>query len=319
MRFLLVVLLATAMPSAWAGQDAADAWRVLEQAAKAARSLSYKGVFVYQAGNSSRSVQITHMNYGQGEYARIVMLDGQPREVLSQGSDVVIFSPREEKVIIEKRRGHNMFPAVLPSSLDSLKASYEARVGGSERVGGRIGRVIFLDARDKFRYGYKFWADQQNGLLLKYVTIDGSDRVMEKIAFNQIDLLDTHEMDWFQPHVDPDKTYVMEDHAPSRVLTEAGPWTLSELPPGYRKIDQMLSHVPGKAEPVPHLIFSDGLASVSLFIEPLAKGARPKSGHTVMGATHFYASVVDGRQVIAVGEVPEAAVEQIAHAISFQK
>lgn len=319
MRFLLVVILATALPSAWAGQDAVDAWRVLEQAAQAARQLSYKGVFVYQIGNSSRSVQITHMNYGQGEYARIVMLDGQPREVLSQGSDVVIFSPREEKVIIEKRRGHNMFPAVLPSSLKSLKASYEARLGGSERVGGRMGRVVFLDARDQYRYGYKFWADQQNGLLLKYVTMDGRDRIMEKIAFNQIDLLDTHEMDWFQPHVDPNKTYVMEERKASRVLTESDAWTLSDLPPGYRKIDQMLSHVPGKAELVPHLIFSDGLASVSLFIEPLDKGVRPKSGHSTMGATHFYARVVDSRQVIAVGEVPEVTVEQIAHAISFQK
>ena len=318
MRLLLVALLAAALP-AWAGQDAADPWKVLEQTARAARDLSYKGIFVYQAGNGSRSVQITHMNYGQGEYARIVMLDGQPREVLSQGSDVVIFSPREEKVIIEKRRGHNMFPALLPSSLDSLKTSYEARAGGNERVGGRMGRVIFLDARDKYRYGYKFWADQQNGLLLKYIAIDAQDRVMEKIAFSQLSLLDTHEMDWFQPNVDHDKAYVMEEHAPSKVLAEAEGWTLSNLPPGYRKIDQMLTRVPGKAEPVPHLIFSDGLASVSLFIEPLAKGARPKSGHSVMGATHFYASVVDGRQIITVGEVPEAAVEQIAHAINFQQ
>ena len=318
MRLLLVALLAAALP-AWAGQDAADPWKVLEQTARAARDLSYKGIFVYQAGNGSRSVQFTLMNYGQGEDARIVMLDGQPREVLSQGSDVVIFSPREEKVIIEKRRGHNMFPALLPSSLDSLKTSYEARAGGNERVGGRMGRVIFLDARDKYRYGYKFWADQQNGLLLKYIAIDAQDRVMEKIAFSQLSLLDTHEMDWFQPNVDHDKAYVMEEHAPSKVLAEAEGWTLSNLPPGYRKIDQMLTRVPGKAEPVPHLIFSDGLASVSLFIEPLAKGARPKSGHSVMGATHFYASVVDGRQIITVGEVPEAAVEQIAHAINFQQ
>ena len=319
MRFLLVALLAAALPPAWAGQDAADPWKVLEQAAHAARDLSYKGIFIYQAGTGSRSVQITHMNYGQGEYARIVLLDGQPREVLSQGNDVVIFSPREEKVIIEKRRGHNMFPALLPSSLDNLKTSYEARAGGSERVGGRMGQVIFLDARDKYRYGYKFWADQQNGLLLKYLTVDAQDRVMEKIAFSQLSLLDTHEMDWFQPNVDHDKAYVMEEHAPSKVLAESEGWTLSNLPPGYRKVDQMLTRVPGKAEPVPHLIFSDGLASVSLFIEPLAKGARPKSGHSAMGATHFYANVVDGRQIITVGEVPEAAVEQIAHAIDFQK
>jgi sigma-E factor negative regulatory protein RseB len=317
-RFLLVLVLAVPLPSAWAGQEA-DPWAVLEKAAHAARQLSYKGVFVYQAGDNSRSVQITHMNYGQGEYARIVMLDGLPREVFRQGSDVVIFSPRDEKVVIEKRRGHNMFPAVLPSSMDAIKATYQARAGSQERVAGRLGQVTFLDARDKFRYGYKFWTDRENGLLLKYMTMNEHGQIVERIAFNQVSLMDTREMDWFQPNVDPAKAYVMEEHTPSRILAELDGWTFSDLPPGYRKVDQMLSRVHGKAEPVTHVIFSDGLASVSLFIEPLVKGARPKNGHSAMGSTHFYADIINDHQIIVVGEVPEATVTQIARGISFNK
>jgi sigma-E factor negative regulatory protein RseB len=317
-RFLLVLVLAVPLPSAWAGQET-DPWVVLEKAAHAARQLSYKGVFVYQAGDNSRSVQITHMNYGQGEYARIVMLDGLPREVFRQGSDVVIFSPRDEKVVIEKRRGHNMFPAVLPSSMDAIKGTYQARAGSQERVAGRLGQVIFLDARDKFRYGYKFWTDRENGLLLKYMTMNEHGQIVERIAFNQVSLMDTREMDWFQPNVDPAKSYVMEEHTPSRVLAEIDGWTFSDLPPGYRKVDQMLSRVHGKAEPVTHVIFSDGLASVSLFIEPLVKGTRPKSGHSAMGSTHFYADIINDHQIVVVGEVPEATVTQIARGISFNK
>ena len=102
-RLLLGCLLATQFSYVQAAPEN-DPWLVLQKAAQAARELSYQGVFLYQSGNSSRSVQITHMNYGQGEYARIVVLDGTPREVLSQGNDVVIFSPRNEKVVIEKRR-----------------------------------------------------------------------------------------------------------------------------------------------------------------------------------------------------------------------
>ena len=318
-RFLLVVLLAAPLSTAMAAQNANDPWQVLEKASHAARDLSYKGIFVYQAGDSSRSVQITHMNYGQGEYARIVMLDGLPREVLSQGSDVVIFNPHDEKVVIEKRRGHNMFPALLPSNMDALKTTYQARVKGNERVGGRMGQVIFLEPRDNYRYGYKFWIDRENGLLLKYETINADDEILEKIAFNQLALLDTHEMDWFQPNVDHAKAYVMEERAPSKVLAEVEGLSLGSLPPGYRKIDQMLSQLQGRTKPITQLIFSDGLASVSLFIEPLAKGAQPKNGHTEMGATHFFANVVDGRQITVVGEVPEATVTQIARAISFDK
>ncbi|HEX5539477.1 MAG TPA: MucB/RseB C-terminal domain-containing protein [Methylophilaceae bacterium] len=313
----MLVLMLAAPLSALAGEAADDPWQTLEKASHAARDLSYKGVFVYQSGDSSRSVQITHMNYGQGEYARIVMLDGLPREVLSQGSDVVIFNPHDEKVVIEKRRGHNMFPALLPPHISALKTIYQARLGNNERIGGHMGQVIFLEPRDKYRYGYEFWVDRENGLLLKYVTVNENNEVMEKIAFNQVALLDTHEMDWFQPNVDHAKAYVMEDHAPSRVLAEVEGLSLGDLPPGYRKVDQMLTQLQGKAKPITHLIFSDGLASVSLFIEPLAKDAPPKNGHNAMGATHFYACVVDGRQITVVGEVPEATVAQIAHAIRF--
>ncbi|HZV99493.1 MAG TPA: MucB/RseB C-terminal domain-containing protein [Methylophilaceae bacterium] len=319
-RFLLACLLACQFNYVSAGQDSSDeAWLVLQKAAQAARELSYKGVFVYQAGANARSVQITHMNYGQGEYARIVVLDGLPREVLSQGNDVVIFSPRNEKVVIEKRRGQNLFPALLPSNMDVIKPSYVGRVVGQERVGGRDGVVVYLDPRDRYRYGYKFWADKEYGLLLKSMTTNERNEVMEQIAFNQLTLMETQSMDWFQPNVDPRKPYVMEDLPPPAKTVEADDWTISQLPPGYRKVDHVKRVVPGKPAPVTHLIFSDGLASVSLFIEPIVKGSRPKAGHTAVGATHLYATVIDGHQVVAVGEVPAATVSQIASAVSFKK
>ncbi|HEY8119369.1 MAG TPA: MucB/RseB C-terminal domain-containing protein [Methylophilaceae bacterium] len=319
-RLLLACLLATFCSFAFAGQDATDdPWLLLQKAAHAAHELSYKGLFVYQSGASARSVEITHMNYGQGEYARIVVLDGSPREVLSQGSDVVIFNQKNEKVIIEKKRGQNLFPALLPANMDPIKASYQVRVGGQERIGGRDGQIIFLDPRDRYRYGYKFWADREYGLLLKSMTTNERNEPMEQITFNQLALLSTQNMDWFQPKVDHGKNYVMEDAAPAPSAAEADNWTVSALPPGYRKIDQVKYMLPGKPAPVTHVIYSDGLASVSLFIEPLAQGAKSKIGHSVLGATSFYANVVDGYQIAVVGEVPEATVTQIANAVSFKK
>ncbi len=319
-RVLLACLLACQISFAFAGQDSVDdPWLVLQKAARAARELSYKGVFVYQAGPNTKAVQITHMNYGQGEYAHIVVLDGSPREALSQGSDVVIFSPRNEKVIIEKRHGKNLFPALLPANMDVIKHCYQARIGGLERIGGRDGQVVFLNPRDHYRYGYKFWADRKYGLLLKSMTINERNEPMEQIAFNQLTLLNTQNMDWFQPNVDLGKDYIMEETAPTDSTLAVNDWTVSQLPAGFRKIDQVTRMVPGKPAPVTHLVFSDGLAAVSLFIEPLSKGMRPKTGHTTMGATSFYAAIVDGHQIMVVGEVPETTVSQIASAVSFKK
>ena len=319
-RFLLVCLLANPFLFAFAGEDSVDdPWLVLQKAAHAARELSYKGIFTYQSLGSTKSVEITHMNSSQGEFARILVLDGSPREVLSQGTDAVISNTKNGKVVIEKHRGKNIFPALLPANMDAIKLSYQARTGGQERVGGRDGQIVFLDPRDHFRYSYKFWADREHGLLLKSLASNERNEVIEQIAFNQLQLLDTQNMDWFQPNVDNKKPYAMEEPVPVASSAEADSWTLAELPAGYHKIDQIKCIVPGKKNPVTHIIFSDGLASVSLFIEPLTKGVRSKTGHTVAGATNFYANVTNGYQIMVVGEVPEDTVAQIANAVSFKK
>jgi len=304
--------------------DADSSWQVLQKAAAAARALSYKGIFVCQTGKQMKSVQITHLFDGTNEFARNVILDGTPREVLSQSGNVVIYNPQNEKVIIEKRRGQNMFPAVLPLNLESVKASYSLRPAADERVAGRQTQVLILEPRDSLRYSYKFWIDSEYGLLLKSVMFNNRNEVMESIAFNQVELMKTVELDWFKPKIDHNKSYVMEDE--QVVIADdhlPADWEIKELPAGYRKVDQMMRRVPGKAGPIVHVIFSDGLASVSLFIEHIARTdkskAMPRSTLTTAGNTSFFASVNGGHLVTVVGEVPEATVVQIGNAVVFKK
>jgi sigma-E factor negative regulatory protein RseB len=313
---LVVCSLSLFSGTLFAAQD--DVWLMLQKAAQAARELSYKGVFVYQSANVSTSVQLTHMNYGQGEYARMLVLDGAPREVLSQGFDVVIFNPKNEKVVIEKKRGQNMFPALLPSNMDALKASYQAQSASSERVGGRDAYVVNLSPKDQMRYGYKFCVDKEFGLLLKVTTLGERGEALEQIGFSQLTLMEGQNMDWFKPKIDPSKSYVMDQEGPAKANSAEMDWDVTKLPAGYRKIDQVKQSVHGKTVPVTQMIFSDGLASISIFIEPLTKGVRPKVGHTGVGATNIFASVIEGHQVVVIGEVPEAAVTQFSNVVSFK-
>jgi len=299
-----------------ASQD--DAWLLLQKASQAARELSYKGVFVYQSGTTSKSVQLTHMNSGQGEFARMVVLDGVPREVLSQGSEVVIFSPKNEKIMIEKKRGQNMFPALLPSNMDPLKFSYQTTMGGIERIGGRDAMVVNLIPKDQMRYGYRFWVDKEFGLLLKATTVNQRGDALEQIGFSQLSLMQDQGLDWYKPKIDPTKSYEMDLESPAKSSTLEIDWDVSQLPSGYRKVDQVKQLIQGKALPVTQMIFSDGLASISIFIEPMVKGSKPKVGHTSLGATNFYASANEGHQVMVVGEVPEAAVTLFAKSVSFK-
>jgi len=316
--FSLFALVCLPLSYANASQD--EAWTVLQKASQAAHELSYKGVFVYQSGGATKSVQLTHMNYGQGEYARMMVLDGSPREVLAQGNDVSIYNPKNEKVLIEKKRGQNMFPALLPADLEGVKHCYKAQSGGLERVGGREAVVVTLSPKDRMRYGFRFWADKEYGLLLKVAMLNEQGQALEQISFSQLSWMEGQSMDWFRPKLDPTKAYVMGNENPQPAKAEPSDmdFGVTELPLGYRRIDQVKQTVPGKVVPVTQVIFSDGLSSISLFIEPLVKGTRPRVGHTIVGATNIYALVNEGHQVMVVGEVPEATVMQFANAVSFK-
>ena len=309
-----------------------DVWLLLQRTAYAARELNYQGVFVYQNGKQTRSVQITHVNNSGQEMTRNLVLDNsvlpdKPREVYSQGKDIVIFHPKNEAnnptttisptVVIEKRRGQNLFPAMLPTDLQAIKASYSARLGTIEMIAGRGAQVIELVPNDAFRYSYKIWADTEFGLLLKMTLLDNKKQTLEQIEFNQLSMLNSQDVNWFQPKIDVKKNYVTEDVATANHVDTN--WIVAELPTGYIKVDHVLLNLPGKTVPVDQMIFSDGIASVSLFIEPITKGMHPKMGHMLIGSTNICANVIDGYQITVVGEVPEATVMQIAKAVTFKK
>lgn len=306
--------LISSVPSAYAGPE--DAWQLLQKTALAARELDYQGLFLYQNAAIERSVKITHMNSGGQELTKNIVLDGNPREVFSEGGQIVIFNAKQDKVVIEKRRGHNLFPAMLPTDLSALKSSYVAKLNGKDRVAGRMAQVIDLIPMDSYRYAYRIWSDLDYGLLLKMTMMDAQQKNLEQIGFTQLNLLSTRDLNWYQPRIDLSKNYVMEDAPDATHVTDT--LQVSNLPPGYRQVDQIRLQVPGKPMPVNQFIFSDGIASVSLFVEPLLKGVAPRVGVKMMGATNMCANVISGYQLVVVGEVPADTVQEIARAVTLK-
>ena len=183
-------------------QSAEDPWLHLEKASQAARKLSYKGIFLYQNLQDVRSIEITHLNNGTEEFARIVTLDGKPREALSRGNNMVVFNSNKENVMIQKRQGQNLFPAILPPDIESVKAIYTLRFADQERIGGREAQIVYLEPKDEFRYFYKLWLDREFGLVLKMSILDHQQKLIEQASFNQIALFTGQDLNWFKPSVD---------------------------------------------------------------------------------------------------------------------
>jgi len=292
-----------------------DAWQILEKSAHAARELNYEGQFSYVNGENARTVDVKHMNYGGREVARNIVLDNSHREVYSQGNDIVILQPTQKNVLIKKRRGKNLFPAMLPTDLSIIKANYNARLAGTEYVANREAQVVELVPSDAYRYRYKIWTDMKFGLILKMTLLNSDNKTLEQIYFNQLSMLNSENLNWFQPKIEVGKDYVTERESPmTRVDNDL---IVTNLPAGYQQIDH-IQRTKGSSK-VDQLVFSDGIGSVSVFIEPMTKGKRPKTGNMPMGSTNMCAHVTDGHQIIVVGEVPAKTVKSIAEAVTFKK
>jgi sigma-E factor negative regulatory protein RseB len=310
-RLLFSLLLIFFNASAYALDDP---WIQIEKASQAARQLSYKGIFVYQNNQEMRSIEITHLNNGKEEFARIVNLDGPSRELLSRGDNVVVFNPTKENVLIQKRQGQNLFPAILPSNIEFVKSSYSLRFGDQERIGGREAQIVYLDPRDEYRYPYKLWLDKEFGLLLKMMVLDHNQKTIEQVSFNQISLFASQDLNWFTPSVDTHKKYIM-DEAPQNMVSKETYCTISNLPTGFREVSHVTRMMGRQPQLVHQWIFSDGLSSVSLFVNPIPKGQKSRVGEIQIGSAHIYARVMNGSQIMVVGEVPQATIHKISNSV----
>ncbi len=291
-----------------------DPWMQIEKASQAARQLSYKGIFVYQNYQEVRSIEITHLNNGNEEFARIVSLDGPPRELLSRGDNVVVFNPNKENVFIQKRQGQNLFPAILPSNINIVKSSYNLRFGDHERIGGREAQIVYLDPRDEYRYPYKLWLDKEFGLLLKMMILDHHQKIIEQASFNQVALFASQDLNWFKPSIDTQKKYLM-DEAPENITSNEKYCVISNLPAGFREVSHVTRMMGRQPQLVHQWIFSDGLSSVSLFVNPIPKGQKSRVGEMQVGSAHIFARVMNGNQITVVGEVPPVTIQKISNSI----
>jgi sigma-E factor negative regulatory protein RseB len=312
-RVTLAVLLGLAASLA----QAADAQTLFARMHQAGRSLDYEGSFVYQHGDQMESLRIVHKTGAGGVRERLVSLNGAPREIIRTDSEVRCYLPDENAALIEHRRADNRnFPALLPDSLTLLKGSYLIRAGKEGRVAGRKAVSVHIKPRDAYRYGYQLWADEASGLLLKASLLDERGRVVEQYMFTQVSIGKAIPESELEPQY-PAKGIVWQRADGEPLALSTGQWVAARLPAGFTLSARMMRKLPARKQPVEHLVYSDGLAVVSVFVEKVDGEAKPNvlSGLTHMGAVHAFGKVVDGHQVTVVGEAPAITVDMIGESV----
>ena len=281
---------------------------------EASQKLSYTGTFVYQQGARSETSRITR--HGAGDIERLEVLDGRPREIVRTRDTVRCYLPDRQVVKVERRAADRNFPALVPEQVGALARHYDISLGETRRIAGFDCQAVLLTPKDNLRYGYKLYADASTGMLLRAVTVDASGETIEQFSFTQLSIGNvTREMVRTRHSAGGWRI----DHAEASPAQLAG-WSLSAELPGFRKIVELKRRL-GESRPVGQMVYSDGLAAVSVFIEPLdaARKEAQRTGLASVGAIHIYTREVANHMVTVVGEAPAVSVQRIANAVEYRE
>ena len=296
---------------------AQEAREWLDRMNRAVEELNYEGTFVHVLGGTAETLHIIHRNQDGRIGERIVSLDGG-REIIRQEDEVQCILPDRRVVLLEARKDLSPLVAALPSYSEDLEPHYELTLYATARVAKRTTQMLSIKPRDEFRYGYMLWLDKATAMPLKSQLTDEKGEIVEQILFTDIEMLESIPLDALDPTIDTTGFEWLRPPESTQLTSEVRPevpWRASSLPGGFKLSVATQSAIAGSETPVEHLVYSDGLATVSVFIEDPNTKAEVGEGFSNVGSTNAFSLTLRGRKVTAVGEVPRRTVRTIASSL----
>jgi sigma-E factor negative regulatory protein RseB len=291
---------------------------LLERMNEALTTRNYDGVFAHQQGRKVEMLRIIHRVQDGKTMERLASLDGSGREFVRTGSELTCYLPDKRTVLVERSAAERPLLGNFPKFDENSTAFYDVEEIKRTRFLGRSTRVIAVNPRDEFRYGYRLWIDEEHAMPLKTQLCDGRGRVIESLLVADLKMPRTIPDIAFKPDVSTEGFQWLrtEREATTREVAQNDAlWNAIKLPPGFRMTVRSSQVMPGSSSPVAHLVFSDGLASVSVFVGEATTGPAPAPSAVQLGSSSAFSTTVGGRKVTALGEVPQVTVRTIANSL----
>lgn len=316
-KLITFSLLSLSISVAWADHptDTIEKW--LEKMHHAAHMLNYDGTFVYGQNNELSSMQIIHSVNADGEFERLISLDGSGREVIRSGDTVTCILPDKKSVVVDKRAANEVFPPQFPLKIDQLSDFYNFHLNGEARVAGQLAKKLVIQPKDKYRYGHTLWIDSKTGLLLKDHLIGEQGEIVEQFMFTQIKYPHKINKERFQSDIKKEKFvwYKAKEPEVNNKVNQSMGWKVKYLPAGFVPGVERHHKMSMSAMPVEHFMFSDGLSSVSVFVEKQMNNTKNLIGGSKMGAINAYGRAIGKYHVTVVGEVPQVTVKMVGDSV----
>ena len=310
----------------WGADDARN-W--LERMDQALATRNYDGTFFHLSEGRVETMRIVHRVKAGRVTERLQSLDGSGREFVRDDGELTCYLPDQHMVLVEPRQEHGPFLGSLPHFGSDVDQFYLIESLPDSHVLGRPARVIAVNPKDQYRFGYRLWLDEHTAMPLKTQLCDARGQVIEQILFARLSMRESIADSELTPAVRTEgMRWVRQGPTADSAAPALAEYRASQLPPGFRLTVSGAQTLGGASVPAAHLVYSDGLATVSVFVEarpqPIAPGTEdpakaaaepPMQGLARVGSGFAFSTVVQGHQVTAVGEVPAQTVEFIAHSV----
>jgi sigma-E factor negative regulatory protein RseB len=313
--FLTAILIAVTTP---ATANPAMDW--IQKMSSAMRDLSYRGNFVYLHDGQLESMEISHVKDSSGEWEKLVSLNGEAREVIRDNKNLIYIWPASKQVVVDDARQNSFSPVFIPEDIARLGKSYGMKLFGKGRIADEDTVVVQIIPKDNFRYGMQFWINEQNGLMMKSSLLDEQNREVEQVMFTSIGLLDENAKLLLAGVQQFDEGFTLVRYhrgSSSGAFSTEDRWRLNNIPKGFWRETVLRRKLPGTTDYILQMVYTDGLASLSVFIE--RNNNETPSGITSMGAVNAFIRIVNDYLVTAIGEVPAITVKQVAESVSYQQ
>jgi sigma-E factor negative regulatory protein RseB len=285
---------------------------------------SYDGVFVHQVSGKRETMRIIHRVRDGKMVERLLSTDGSGREFVRNGSEWTAYYPDRKMVVVEQRNRSGGFMSAFGDVGPQAEQFYLLRDAGQQRLQGVTTRVILVEPNDRFRYGYRFWIAEKTGMPYRTQLVSANNEVIEDISFISLSLPAAVDDELLKPDVDATGFRWLRRDTPNTTDSVGANFAPQEaqLPPGFR-VKYASPAVGVKEGPRSRFIISDGIAWVSVFVEPTGRASatdqhgqqRYAIGAVQMGSYATYTQLLEGHRVTAVGEVPAVTVKAIAQAV----
>lgn len=273
---------------------------------EASKRRAYTGTFVVTTPQAMSSAKIWHVCDGVQQLERVDTLTGPPRTTVRRNDEVVTFLPDERLVLQERRSALGLFPALLQTQGQAVEDYYALKpLDKQERVAGWDADLFELQPKDDLRFGYRVWVERKTGLVLKLQTLDTARNPLEQVAFSELNLNAPLRVDHLLKEMKVRSGYAVQQVTAEDTTPARQGWRMKASLPGFQTVSCQVRGLPVGGERANwQWVLSDGLASVSVFIEKFQPSLHLQEGQMTAGATHTLLRRRGEHWLTVIGEVP---------------